>query len=64
MHLQLNRIAAHLRRFGVYKPYTAYLIDRRVHEIICAYIDNMRKNGIDIDRDRYKEIDRHIYRGY
>jgi hypothetical protein len=64
MHLQLIRIAKGLRRMGVYKPYTALLIDAKVHKIICKYIDNMRANGIDIDKERNTPIERKIYAGY
>ena len=64
MHLQLQRIAKEVRRMGVYKPYTASKINERVHFIICAYIDNMRKNGIDIDKNRNTEIPRKVYAGY
>ena len=64
MHLQLNRIARNLRKYEVYKPYTAYLIESKVHDIICRYIDNMRKHGIDIDNSRHTQIERKVYAGY
>ena len=64
MHLQLNRIARETRRMGVYKPYTAYLIECWVHEIICRYIDNMRLHNIDIDESRHTPIERKVYAGY
>lgn len=64
MHLQISRIARETRRMGVYKPYTAWLVDRKVHDIVCAYIDNMHKHGIDIDEARYTPIKRLVYAGY
>jgi len=64
MHLQLSRIAKELRRSEVYKPYTAYLIERKVHDIICRYIDNMHDAGIDIDNSRHTPIARKVYAGY
>lgn len=64
MHLQLNRIARETRRMGVYKPYTASLIDDKVHKIIFRYIDNMYSHGIDIIQSRYTPISREVYAGY
>ncbi len=64
MHLQISRIARETRRMGVYKPFTAWMIDRKVHDIVCRYIDNMRANGIDIDNSRYAPIKREVYAGY
>ena len=64
MHLQLSRIAKELRKTEVYKPYTAFLIQEKIHKIICRYIDNMHNAGIDIDKSRYVGIKRSIYAGY
>lgn len=64
MHLQLIRISREVKRMGVYKPHTAYLIQCKVHDIICRYIDNMRKHGIDVDNSRHTQIERKVYAGY
>lgn len=64
IHLQITRITNETRRMQILRPQNAFLIERRVHGIICKYIDIMKTNGIDTLKDRHKKLPRKMYAGY
>ena len=64
IHLQITRITNETRRMQILRPQNAFLIERRVHDIICKYIDVMKANGIDTLKDRHRKLPRKMYAGY